>query len=459
MKIGIVGWGVEGQSAYQYFGPGHEYLIVNEEPRDDFPPENDKVKVRYVDSGRQPGLTGNVADLSYLEGLDACDRIIYAVPSAKNLEKRFGRDKKFWAKTATVVQLFFENVKTKHVVGVTGTKGKGTTSTLVFEMLKAAGHKTFLGGNIGRSPLDFIDEVGPDDWVVLELSSFQLYNLTYSPHIGVCLMITPEHLEWHDDMTEYVEAKANLFRHQKKDDVAIYFENNDYSKRIAGYSPGVKIPYFYKPGAFVRADRKVVVGPEETEVIGLDEIRLLGGHNHQNVCAALTAVWFSLIEAEDQLKVRAAHQVLSTFSGLEHRLEFVKEVDGVGYYDDSFGTTPDTARVAIKAFVQPVVLILGGYDKRLDYTELIEDIAEHGRVRHVVTIGQIGPQLAEKRRKNKPAPLPYVWVTRPQFFIAGVRGPPPGDAVLLSAGTSSFGMFKDYKDRGNQFKTAVQALV
>ncbi|HET7827301.1 MAG TPA: Mur ligase family protein, partial [Candidatus Saccharimonadales bacterium] len=247
MKIGIVGWGVEGQSAYKYFGPDHDYLIVNEEPRDDFPAQSDKLRVQFIASARQPGLTGNVADLSYLDGLDQCERIVYSVANAKNLEKKFGSDKNFWAKTTTVIQLFFENVKTKNIIGVTGTKGKGTTSTLIYEMLKAAGHSAFLGGNIGKSPLDFIGQVGPDDWVVLELSSFQLYNLTYSPRIGVCLMIAPEHLEWHDDMTDYVEAKANLFRHQKPDDIAVYFAGNTYSKRIAGYSPGQKIPYFAKP--------------------------------------------------------------------------------------------------------------------------------------------------------------------------------------------------------------------
>lgn len=459
MKIGIAGWGVEGQSAFRYFGPQHDYLIVNEEPRDDFPAQSDKVQVRFINTPRQPGLTGNVADLSYLDGLEACDKIVYSVVNAKNLEKKFGRGKQFWAKATTVQQLFFENVKTKNIIGITGTKGKGTTSTLVYEMLKAAGKNAFLGGNIGKSPLDFMAEVGPEDWVVLELSSFQLYNLTYSPRVAVCLMIAPEHLEWHDDMTDYVESKANLFRHQKAGDIAVYFANNNYSKRIAGYSPGNKIPYFLKPGAYVRADRKIVVGPEETEIAGLNEIKLLGEHNHQNICAALTAAWFSLSEVEDQEKAQAFHDALSAFSGLEHRLEFVKEIDGVKYYDDSFGTTPDTARVAVKAFVQPVVLILGGYDKGLDYTDLVEDIAEHGRVRHVLTIGQIGPKLAEMLRQKNYTQITEGLKTMPEIASEARRRAQPGDAVLLSAGTSSFGMFRDYKDRGNQFKKAVQELV
>lgn len=452
MKIGIVGWGVEGQSVYRYLGPATDYLIVNEEPRDDFPAETDKVRVRFIDAPRQPGLTGNVADLSYLDGIDKCDKIVYSVANTKNLEKKFGRNQTFWSKTTTAQQLFFEGVKTKNVIGVTGTKGKGTTSTLIFEMLKAAGKKTFLGGNIGKSPLDFISEVGPQDWVILELSSFQLYNLTYSPHIGVCLMIAPEHLEWHDDMTDYVEAKANLFRHQKTDDIAVYFADNNYSKRVAGYSPGKKVPYFAKPGAFVRGDRKIVVGENETEIIGLDRIKLLGEHNLQNICAALTAVW-QVIQDTEPLRA-----VLSSFSGLEHRLEFVRELNGVKYYDDSFGTTPDTAIVAIKAFVQPVVLILGGHDKGLDYSELIDEIILRDRVRHVITIGTIGPKLAEALRAKNFLSITEGLTTMPEIVAEARRRAAAGDAVVLSCGTSSFGLFKDYKDRGNQFKKAVLEL-
>jgi UDP-N-acetylmuramoylalanine--D-glutamate ligase len=244
MKIGIVGWGVEGQSAYRYLGPEHEYLIVNEEPRNDFPAQSGKIKTQFITTERTPGLTGNVADLSYLDGVEACDKVIYTGPAAKNLEKKFGHDKSFWNKATTIQHIFFEEVKTKNIIGVTGTKGKGTTSTLIYEMLKAAGKKVFLGGNIGVPVLDFLADIQPDDWVVLELSNFQLYNLTYSPHIAVCLMLTEEHMEWHSGMEDYVEAKANLFRHQKKEDIAIYFEDNDYSKRIAGYSPGIKIPFF-----------------------------------------------------------------------------------------------------------------------------------------------------------------------------------------------------------------------
>jgi UDP-N-acetylmuramoylalanine--D-glutamate ligase len=452
MKIALVGWGLETKSAYNYFGLDNDYLIVSEEPAPDFPTDNERVKIQSFSDERTPGLTGNVDNLSYMDGIENCDKIVYTTPAAKNLERKFGHDKHFWAKTTTIQHIFFENVKTKNIIGVTGTKGKGTTSTLIYEMLKAAGKQTFFGGNIGRPVLDFIKEIQPDDWVVLELSNFQLYNLTYSPHIAVCLMLTPEHLDWHPDMIDYVEAKANLFRHQKPDDIAIYFEDNEHSKHIAGYSPGIKIPYFYKPGAFVRADRKIVIGNDETEIISLDDIKLLGEHNHQNICAALTAAW------QVSQDIDAFRKVLSSFSGLEHRLEFVREVNRVKYYDDSFGTNPSTALVALKALIEPVVLILGGHDKGLDYTELIAAVTGPEKVRHVITIGDIGPKLAQMLRDRNFQSITEGLQTMPEIVADARSHAQPGDAVLLSCGTSSFGMFKDYKDRGDQFKEAVKAL-
>ncbi|HET9721486.1 MAG TPA: UDP-N-acetylmuramoyl-L-alanine--D-glutamate ligase [Candidatus Saccharimonadales bacterium] len=458
MKIAIVGWGVETQSAFRYFGPEHEYLIASEEPRDDFPAPTDRVKVQYLKTAREPGLTGNVADLSYLDGIKDYDKIIFSTPAAKNLEKAFKDDKDFWKKATTIQHIFFENVKTKNVIGVTGSKGKGTTSTLIAKMLEAAGKKVFLGGNIGLAVLDFINDVQADDWVVLELANFQLYTLSYSPHIGVCLMITPEHLDWHPDMDDYLRAKSNMFKYQTKDDIAIYFENNEYSKQIVGVSAGRKIPYFEKPGALVGPDGQIVVGEDQTPIISRYDIKLLGEHNLQNICAAVTAVWFSLSKVEGQAKTEAIKKILSSFTGLEHRLELVRELDRVTYYDDSFGTTPDTVQVAIEALIQPVVLILGGHDKGLDYTDLIKEITSKERVRHVITIGRIGPKLAEMLRQRHFTAITEGLQTMPQIVAEARTRAQAGDAVLLSCGTSSFGMFKDYKDRGNQFKAAVKAL-
>jgi UDP-N-acetylmuramoylalanine--D-glutamate ligase len=265
-------------------------------------------------------------------------------------------------------------------------------------------------------------------------------------------MITEEHLDWHSDIDEYINAKSNLFSHQTNNDVAIYFAKNEHSAHLAGFSKGLKVPYFAPPGARVSSNNMIVIGDPEKEIISKREVGLIGAHNLQNICAALTAVQ----EAVGNLD--KANVVLSSFSGLEHRLELVRTLGNVNYYDDSFGTTPDTAIVALKALVQPVVMILGGHDKGLDYRDLINEITAKDRVRHVITIGTIGHKLAEMLRQSGFTAITEGLNKMPDIVAEARNKAQPGDAVLLSCGTSSFGLFSDYKDRGEQFKKAVQLL-
>lgn len=450
MKIAIVGWGIEGKSAYKYFGSEHEYLIVNEQPLNDFPRESEKVKVQFLSAKKPAGVTGNVQDLSYLNGIDEYEKIIYTPTSRKNLEKVFGNDSSFWQKATTAEHIFFENVKTKNIVGITGTKGKGTTTTLIAKMLEAAGKKVYVGGNIGNSVLEFMDEVQPDDWVILEIANFQLYKFPYSPHVAVCLMLMPEHLDWHDSMEEYVEAKSNIFRHQNEQDFAIFFANNEISTSLAQYSNGKKIPYFASPGARIEND-KVVIGDDSEEVISIGEIRLLGSHNLQNACAAVTAVWQIIKD------INAIRQVLISFSGLEHRLEFVREFNGVKYYDDSFGTTPSTAIVAMQAFTEPKIMILGGSDKGIPFDKLADEVTKQN-VKHVIAIGQTGAKIAELLQARNFQNITLGLNTMAEIINKASEIATAGDIVLLSTACASFGLFKDYKDRGNQFKACVNNL-
>jgi UDP-N-acetylmuramoylalanine--D-glutamate ligase len=380
--------------------------------------------------------------------VDVCDLIIYQPTSYFNLKKFFGSNPSFWSKATTVYDIFFEKCPTRNIIGVTGTKGKGTTSSLIAKMLAGAGKTVHLGGNIGTPMLELLPAINPDDWVVWELANFQLKPASYSPHIGVCLMIVPEHMDWHPNMDDYVEAKGNLFRHQKSDDIAVYFDENEYSKRIAGYSPGKKIPYFKPPGAYVR-DGKIVI--DDQEVIDKSEIKLLGEHNLQNVCAAVTAVW------QITKDTGAMKSVLSSFTGLEHRLEFVRELEGVKYYDDSFGTTPETAIVAMKAFEQPKVMILGGSDKGADFQEMAKAVKE-SNVKHAIVIGQIADKITAALDKAGFKEYSTGLTKMSQIVEKARQIAEPGDIVLLSAGAASFGLFNDYKDRGNQFKQAVQGL-
>ncbi len=458
MKIGIVGWGVEGQSAYRYFGSEHSYLIVNEHPHGDFPTPSDRIQIQHLATDRPQGITGQSADLSYLDNLDTCDKIIYTPTSYKNLQKRFAPDDPIWAKAKTNQHILFEEVKTKNVIGVTGTKGKGTTSTLITKMLEAAGKKVYLGGNIGVPVLDFARDVQADDWVVLELSNFQLLDFPYSPHIAVCLMIVPEHLDWHPDVEDYVSAKRNIFAHQTPGDIAIYYNGNQYSVELAKSSAGAKIPYYQKPGAFVDGDGQIAIGDPEVGIINKSEVKLLGEHNLQNICAAITVVWFTLSEVEEQTKLDAIQKVLTTFTGLEHRLEFVREINGVKYYDDSFGTTPETAIVALRSFAEPKIAILGGSDKGIPFDGLAKEVTKNN-VRQAIVIGDTAPKISELLRQEGFDDIVLGLTSMKDIVDQASKIAQPGDVVLLSCGCASFGLFKDYKDRGNQFKQAVAELL
>ncbi len=434
MKVAIVGFATDGRVSAKYFSRrGDTVTICDYDDALDIPAE-------YA---RQLGA-------EYLHGMARFDLIVRSSgihPSAILKDNPEVADR-----VTTSVNEFLAACPTTLTIGITGTKGKGTTSTLVTKILEAAGKTVYLGGNIGRSPLDFIDKVSPDDWVVLELSSFQLTDITHSPHIAACLMVVPEHLNWHEDMADYTTAKRRLFEWQNSDDVAIYFANNNRSTEIAAAGEGKKVPYFTLPGAWVDDDAITIDGQA---VCSVDELKLLGKHNWQNVCAAVTIVWQAGIR-----DIVAIRSVLTSFTGLPHRIEFVREVDGVRYYDDSFGTTPETAIVALRAFEQPKVVILGGSNKGASYDELAR-IVVRSNVRKVVLVGSEGPRLQaalETADFHSFTSVIQGQGKMPEIVKACRDVAQSGDIVLLSTGCASFGMFENYKDRGDQFKQAVQSL-
>ncbi len=430
MKIAIVGYDVDGRASYDYFAAqGHELTICDQNTALEIPPSAQAVL------GEQ-----------YIDNLDRFDLVVRTagLRAAIILEKNPGLE----AKITTHINEFFRVCPTKQIIGVTGTKGKGTTSTLVAKMLEAAGQHVRLGGNIGIPPLSFLTELQPDSWVVLELSSFQLSDIDYSPPIGVCLMVVPEHLNWHPDINDYTTAKSNLFARQTAEDVAIYFAENELSRLIASHGAGQKLPYFAPPGAIIDNDAISISGQE---ICRVDELKLLGAHNWQNVCAAVTAVW------QVTQDVTALRQVLTSFSGLEHRLQLVGEVDGVRYYDDSFGTTPETAVVAMQAFEAPKVMILGGSDKGANYDELAKAVAG-SNVRRVLLIGEQAGRIQTALEQAEFTNFEPGGSNMTEIVAKARQVAQSGDVVLLSTACASFDMFKDYKDRGEQFKQAVQAL-
>jgi UDP-N-acetylmuramoylalanine--D-glutamate ligase len=315
-------------------------------------------------------------------------------------------------------------------------------------MLEAAGRDVRLGGNIGVPPLSFLNMLSNDSWVVLERWSFQLIDIKSSPHIGVCLMVVPEHLDWHSDNEEYKRSKSNLFARQGPDDKAIYFAENKTSKEIASAGQGQKVPYYSPPGAYIK-DGGVTLG--DFAICKTEEIKLLGRHNWQNVCAAVTAVSQAGVGAE------AMRSVLTSFTGLEHRLQSVRELDGVTYYDDSFGTTPETAMVAIQAFDQPKVIILGGSDKGANYDDLAKTVND-SNVRAAVLIGDQASEIEAALEKTGFKNFVPGGDNMTEIVDTARSKAESGDIVLLSTACASFDMFKNYKDRGEQFTKAVQAL-
>lgn len=439
MKIAILGYGEQGRSALEYWGPKNDVTICDQNP----------VQV--------PGKVTTQTGQGYLDDLERFDLIVRS-PSIHPDDIVQANSEHVLRKVTTVTEEFFR-VCPAPVIGVTGTKGKGTTSTLITKILEAAGKKVHLGGNIGTPPLDMLKtNIQPADYVVLELANFQLIDLHFSPDIAVCLMVAPEHLDWHKSMQEYVQSKQQLFRYQTSDALAVFNRLSDFSTEVASVSPALKISYEVpavnqpaedKNGAYVDGD---TIYYDDQAICKISDVKLLGHHNLENVCAAIAAVW-NIVDGN----VDAITKAIREFTGLPHRLELVRTLSGVAYYDDSFGTTPETAIVAIQAIAQPKVLVLGGSDKKADYTQLAT-IVKTSNVRKVVLIGLTGPAIKDALVKAGYNDVVDGGENMQQIVATAQTQAKEGDAVLLSTACASFDMFKNYNDRGDQFKSAVQAF-
>ena len=432
MTVAIVGYATEGEASAKYWqAKGNDVTICDQNESLSIP---DEFKSKLGDG--------------YLEGLDQFDVIVRTAGMHPKLI--LDKNPDVGPKITTGIEEFLKVCPSTNTIGVTGTKGKGTTTTLISKMLSAAGKTVHTGGNIGLPPLELLDDIQPEDWVVLELSSFQLEDFKGpSPHIAVCLMVVPEHLNWHIDLQEYMAAKSRLFATQKPEDIAIYYGDNEKSRLISSTSKGRKIPYMHTPGAVVVNDNIEI---DDQQICSVNEIKLPGKHNWQNVCAAVTAVW-QITQDHEAIK-----SVITSFGGLEHRIEFVRQLDGVKYYDDSFATTPETAIAAIQAFDNPKVLILGGSDKGIPLDPIADEVIKNN-VHQVITIGEMGTVIEKQLRERGFNNITGGPANMTEIVNIAKSHAQPGDVVLLSTGCASFDMFNDYKDRGDQFKAAVENLV
>jgi len=447
-KIAVLGFGVEGESALRFLlQQKARCTILDVRSRNKF--EENKIK-EFEDKGIEFKFD------KYPESFANFDLVVRS-PGISPLSAVITKIKKENIEVTSPTKIFFDLCPCP-IIGVTGTKGKGTTSTLIYEMLKKQGFDAFLGGNIGTPPLDFIHQLKRDSRVVLELSSFQLQDLTKSPQIGVFLMVTSEHLDYHRDVMEYVDAKRNLLRFQSPTDFAVI--NRDYP--ASNESDAITDAQIYhvsrertvNKGCFVE-DGFIIIKTdhEDHKVISTKDLLLPGKHNWENASAASMAAYLSGVE------IANISSVLKEFKGLEHRLELVRLFNGVKYYDDSFSTTPETAEAAVEAFEEPEILILGGSSKNSNFEGLGRVIREAQNIKAIIGIGEEWGRIKEQLIVDSSPFTVYEDCFNMHEVVERAREIAEiGDVVLLSPACASFDMFANYKERGNKFKEEVNML-
>ncbi len=425
-KVAIAWYGAEGQSSYRYYkSKGDDVTIVTPKVSESFP----------LPEGAQ-SITGYDA-FAKLKGFDLVIRSAGVRPDTLTT------DGKIWSSTNE----FFAQCPAP-IIGVTGTKGKGTTASFIASILRAAGKTVHLVGNIGVPPLDVLPVIQPSDIVVFELSSFQLWDLEKSPHIAIVLMIEPDHLDVHQDMEEYVAAKAAIVRHQTPEDIVFCHPLNKESNIVARQSPGT-VRHYADSGEGEVYIRDSAFWRDNQRICPTGAVTLRGDFNLENACAAISAA----LQYTDDTSV--IEQGLRDFAGLPHRLQFIDEIDGVKYYDDSIATTPGSAIAAMRAFDEPKVLILGGSDKGADYGQLVSEAMDTKT--KVVAIGQTGKRIVGYC-DARGVVYRQVLGGMKDAVEAAQNMAKPGEIVILSPASASFDQYKSYSDRGNQFVAAVKGL-
>ena len=352
------------------------------------------------------------------------------------------------------MELFFEYCPAP-IYAVTGSDGKTTTTTIIAGLLKAAGKTVYLGGNIGRPLLPLIEEVTDRDVAVVELSSFQLTRMTRSPHVAVVTNVAPNHLDWHADMQEYIDAKRNLIAYQTAADRAVLNADNETTAAFAKDAPAGQVFRFSRrapqsEGAWVNDDGMLCLshGGVTTPVVAAADILIPGVHNVENYLAAIAAVWG---EVEPAIIADYAR----TFGGVPHRCELIRTRRGVRWYNDSIGSSPSRTIAGLKAFDRKVILIAGGYDKHIPYAPLGEVAAD--TVGHAILLGATAPAIETAIRDNSDLPITRV-ANMQEAVAAADRLAGDGDIVFLSPASASFDMYKNFEERGEHFKSLVADL-
>ena len=393
---------------------------------------------------------------NYLEKLKGFD-LIFRSPSCLPTTKELKKEEERGAIVTTEIEMLIKMCPAK-VIGVTGSDGKTTTTSLINAILKHAGYKTWLGGNIGIPLFTKLNEIEKEDIVVLELSSFQLMGMEISPSISVITNITPNHLNIHKDYEEYIEAKKNIFKYQNENGILVLNYDNEITRKC---KPEANSKVIYFSSKEKLNDGYIVDGNiiKECEnklrkhILNTKEIKLRGTHNFENICAALAAT-------RELVDEKTAVEAIKEFNSVEHRLEFVREINGVKWYNDSASSSPSRTIAGLNAYDEEIVLIAGGYDKNLDYDILGKYIVK--KVKALVLIGNTAKKILDattKEMEKQGVELPICFCqTLEDAVKAAKQVAKENQVVLFSPASASFDMFKNFADRGNQFKKLVNEL-
>ena len=393
---------------------------------------------------------------NYLEKLKGFD-FIFRSPSCLPTVPELEAESKRGAIVTTEIEMLIEMCPGK-VIGVTGSDGKTTTTSLIYNILKKAGYKTWLGGNIGTPLFTKLPEMEENDVVVLELSSFQLMGMKISPSISVITNITPNHLNIHKDYEEYINAKKNIYKYQNEDGILVLNYDNEITRNCAKEANG-KVIFFRSKEKLENGyivDENVIKECKDKVrkyILDTKEVKLRGKHNYENISTALAAT-NTLVDMD------VAVEAIKEFNSVEHRLELIREIDGVKWYNDSVSSSPTRTIAGLYSYDENIILIAGGYDKNLDYTPIAKPIVE--KVKCLILIGQTSGKIFEAvkeelENQNKTLPI-YMCNTLQETVNIAKKEAKKGEVVLFSPASASFDMFKNFADRGEKFKKIVNEI-
>jgi UDP-N-acetylmuramoylalanine--D-glutamate ligase len=449
-RVAVLGIGISNTPLIKYLGKlGVEVTAFDRAEKEELEPALRSLEGLKVEYSLGPG---------YLEKLKGFD-VIFKTPKVRFDIPELLREAEAGAEITSEMEVFCRLCPAR-IFGITGSDGKTTTTTLIYKILEHSGYKCWLGGNIGTPLLDKIDEISGSDMVVLELSSFQLHTMRNRINTAVVTNLSPNHLDVHKSMQEYIEAKKNIFLYQNENDTLVLNYDNEITRSFAAEAPGRVIMFSRKndpdEGVVLSGGRIVYrSGGRELDIVAADDIKVPGVHNVENYMAAAAAT-------ADFAKPSDVRAVAVTFGGVEHRNEYVRTVNGVSFYNDSIGSSPTRTMATIRAFRDWVILITGGYDKHLSYEELGEILAE--RVKCLVLFGQTSDKIeralkAEVQRSGRGADIPVFRCSSMEEAVRkAYENAVPGDVVLLSPASASFDHYKNFEERGNHFKKIVGEL-